>query len=263
MRIRPLSPLLLAAGLLVAAQMIGCATAPTKTPPASPPPGLRFALNYQYDPQSKAHWASSIDVFRGLKRIQHLEVPLGSCDLEKAALKAGRDPLTEKDFDFDGSADLFLWSSSSGKSITLGCVWLYNPARDQFEYSDALSSLSSLDVDPKRKWVLSYETSGNPIQRADGSVYAWQGKELRLLYDMRQTETGPRPGTARREVTQYSGQPRRRAKGKAHGKSSKPSAGEGGETIETLLCTAEITPKDVRYLKGNAEDCLFGIWPAR
>ena len=65
------------------------------------------------------------------------------------------DVLLIEDLNFDGYADLRMARYMFGGANVPYLVWLYNPATSQFESSEALQSLVSLEVDSQNKELVS------------------------------------------------------------------------------------------------------------
>lgn len=64
------------------------------------------------------------------------------------------------DINFDGYNDIFLETLHGATGNESGCVWLYNPTAEHFEYSKEFSSLSSFSLDPGRKIIFTFATGG-------------------------------------------------------------------------------------------------------
>lgn len=106
-----------------------------------------------------------IDVFRDKseKPFQQLE----GCDLEEMeAPPNASDWFVAEDFNFDDYKDVFLttWWGATGNHG--GCIWLFNPSSDRFEYSKELSELPWRRLEPVTKTIFTFENGG-----AAGSVY--------------------------------------------------------------------------------------------
>jgi len=64
------------------------------------------------------------------------------------------------DFNFDGYKDVFLetWHGATGNWG--GCIWLYNPATRQFNYSNEFSKLAGFSLYPKTKTISTFGRGG-------------------------------------------------------------------------------------------------------
>lgn len=100
-----------------------------------------------------------IEVYReGSKQaFQHLS----GCDLEEMEPPArGAQFFTAEDINFDGFKDIFLETGHGATGNISGCVWLYNPATEHFDYSEDFSNLPHFWLDPAKKIIFTFERGG-------------------------------------------------------------------------------------------------------
>lgn len=101
----------------------------------------------------------AIEVFRGDSKaaFQHLT----GCNLEEMEPPgSGSEFFVAEDINFDGYNDIFLktmWGATGNES---GCVWLYNSAAGQFEYSKAFSDLAGFSLEPATKTITTFSRGG-------------------------------------------------------------------------------------------------------
>lgn len=100
----------------------------------------------------------AIEVFRGNSKaaFQHLT----GCNLEEMVPPgSGSEFFVAEDINFDGYNDIFLETLSGARNES-GCVWLYNPATSQFEYSQAFSDLAGFSLEPATKTITTFLGGG-------------------------------------------------------------------------------------------------------
>lgn len=68
--------------------------------------------------------------------------------------------LRAEDVNFDGYRDIYLMTMWGATGNELGCVWLYNPSRGQFDYSKDFSELPGYRLDPASKTILTFANGG-------------------------------------------------------------------------------------------------------
>jgi hypothetical protein len=100
-----------------------------------------------------------IEVYRDRSAtpFQHLT----GCDLE------GMEPpgaaakfFLAEDINFDGYKDIYLETGHGATGNESGCVWLYDPATQRFDFSQAFSDLSRFWLDPSTKTIFTFERGG-------------------------------------------------------------------------------------------------------
>jgi len=121
-----------------------------------------------------------IEVFRG-DSAQPLQ-SLGGCDfIETEPPPRGTSEwFHTDDINFDGYQDLYLMTTWGATGNQNGCVWLYNPATETFEYSTALSQLSRYWLDPASKTIRTFERVGIDIYTAN--KYKLDGNQPVLIW---------------------------------------------------------------------------------
>lgn len=86
------------------------------------------------------------------------------------------------DINFDGYNDIFLETMHGATGNLSGCVWLYNPATERFEYSESFSSLSHFWLDPDRKVIFTFERGGMLGFVHSAGKYAIENNRPALLW---------------------------------------------------------------------------------
>lgn len=124
-------------------------------------PEFRFIVEFESgDPNlpDARPTVRSVTVFRSDKR-EPVQT-LAGCDYSEASGGIQRDDnwLRAVDFDFDGYSDIHLINARARNWI--GCIWLYNPAKDRFEFSQEFSNLGRLAIDSANKAIYSFEAGG-------------------------------------------------------------------------------------------------------
>jgi hypothetical protein len=100
-----------------------------------------------------------VQVFAGAssQRLQNLE----DCEWEgMEAPPKGSDWFRAEDMNFDGYKDVYLLTNWGATGNQLGCIWLYDPASGQFEYSKEFSDLGTLAIDPATKTITTHGNGG-------------------------------------------------------------------------------------------------------
>jgi hypothetical protein len=108
-----------------------------------------------------------IEVFKG-DSAQPLQ-SLGGCDFSETEPppRGTSDWLHTDDINFDGYQDLYLMTNWGATGNQNGCMWLYNPVTEKFEYSKAFSALSRYWLDPASKTIRTFERVGIDIYTAN------------------------------------------------------------------------------------------------
>jgi len=88
------------------------------------------------------------------------------------------------DINFDGYQDLYLLTDWGATGNRHGCIWLYNPATEKFEYSTALSALSGYWLDPASRTIRTFERVGFDIYTAN--KYKFDGNQPVLIWSENQ-----------------------------------------------------------------------------
>jgi hypothetical protein len=134
----------------------------------------QFTFKIIPEPQEEDHdedagiMVHEIEVFVGdaKKPSQHL----AGCDLNEAqSVPSVSDWFRADDFNFDGYKDIYLLTNYGVTGNRNGCVWLYNAATKNFEYSKEFSDLSRYWLDPATKTIFTFSTGG-----AAGMVHSAQ-----------------------------------------------------------------------------------------
>ncbi len=108
------------------------------------------------NPQSTIH---DVQVFRGSSG-EPLQ-KLADCEwLGMEAPYRDSDWFRLEDMNFDGYADIFVLTSWGATGNEGGCVWLFNPNKQSFEFSKEFSELGTYTVDPATKTITTRGHSG-------------------------------------------------------------------------------------------------------
>lgn len=104
-----------------------------------------------------------------------------------------------KDINFDGYKDMIL-SMHSGILINqVGWVWLYNPAKNIFEYSKEYEDkiFSNVEINPKKKYLLTYSDCCAGTEH-NIHIYTWDKEGIKELKscEFKADETGFTPDGA-------------------------------------------------------------------
>jgi hypothetical protein len=90
------------------------------------------------------------------------------------------------DINFDGFQDLYLMTDWGATGNQNGCIWLYNPAIEMFEYSKALSALSRYWLDPASKTIRTFERAGMAGQIYTANKYKLDGNQPVFIWSENQ-----------------------------------------------------------------------------
>jgi len=121
-----------------------------------------------------------IEVYRGesTRAFQHLS----GCDLgEMEPPGRGAEFFTAEDINFDGYKDIFLETGHGATGNEGGCVWLFNPVTESFDYSKEFSGLDRFWLDPATKTILTYERGGMLGFVYGAGIYAVLGNRPVLI----------------------------------------------------------------------------------
>jgi hypothetical protein len=88
------------------------------------------------------------------------------------------------DINFDGYQDIYLMTNWGATGNQNGCIWLYDPATERFEYSTALSQLSRYWLDPASKTIRTFEKVGMDVYTAN--KYKVDGNQPVLIWSENQ-----------------------------------------------------------------------------
>jgi len=100
-----------------------------------------------------------IEVYRGdsARPLQHLT----GCEWsEMEPPPTGSDWFRTEDVNFDGYNDIYVMTTWGATGNQYGCVWLYNPATERFEYSKEFSELPRHWLDAASKTILTFDKGG-------------------------------------------------------------------------------------------------------
>jgi hypothetical protein len=100
-----------------------------------------------------------IKVFKGNldQPLQHLT----DCELgEMEPPPRNSDWFHTDDINFDGYQDIYLMTNWGATGNQYGCVWLYNPRTEKFDYSKEFSHLSNYWLDPATKTIRTFDKGG-------------------------------------------------------------------------------------------------------
>ena len=64
------------------------------------------------------------------------------------------------DLNFDGYKDIYILTVWGATGNEFGCVWLYDPATERFDYSKEFSELSTFTLDPATKTIITHGNGG-------------------------------------------------------------------------------------------------------
>jgi len=126
-----------------------------------------------------------INVFKGdsARPLQNL----AGCDLdEMQPPQRGGDWFHTDDFNFDGYQDIYLMTNWGATGNHYGCIWLYNPATEKFDYSKALSQLSGYWLDPASKTIRTFDRGGMAGQVYIANQYKMEDDQPVLIWSQHQ-----------------------------------------------------------------------------
>jgi len=126
-----------------------------------------------------------IEVFKG-DSAQPLQ-SLTGCDFgEMETPQRHGDWFHTDDINFDGYQDIYLMTNWGATGNQNGCIWLYNPATERFEYSTAFSQLSRYWLDPASKTVRTFERGGMAGDVFTANRYKMDGNQPVLIWSENQ-----------------------------------------------------------------------------
>jgi len=100
-----------------------------------------------------------VQVFRGDSG--ELMQTLEGCEFsEMEAPAKGADWFRAQDINFDGHRDLFLRTMWGATGNEFGCVWLYQPQKGRFQFSQEFSALGGFRLDPATKTITTHSNGG-------------------------------------------------------------------------------------------------------
>jgi hypothetical protein len=122
-----------------------------------------------------------IEVFKG-DSAQPLQ-SLGGCNFSEteAPPRGTSEWFHTDDINFDGYQDLYLLTDWGATGNQHGCIWLYNPATEKFDYSEALSALSRYWLDSASKTIRTFERAGMAGQIYTANKYKLDGNQPVLI----------------------------------------------------------------------------------
>jgi len=154
--------------------------------PDSPPVTFRIIPEpREADPYGNARsTVRDIEVFRGDSNqpFQHLS----GCDFAsmEPPPRAETDPpwFHAEDVNFDGFEDIFILTTWGATGNQSGCMWLFNPASQRFEYSKEFSDLPRHWLDTTRKTIVTFGGGGMAGMVHQGERYKIENGHLALIY---------------------------------------------------------------------------------
>jgi hypothetical protein len=126
-----------------------------------------------------------VEVFKG-DSAQPLQ-RLAGCDFgEMEAPRRQVDWFRTDDINFDGYQDIYLMTNWGATGNQYGCIWLYNPATEKFDYSKALSQLSRYWLDPSSKTIRTFDKFGMAGDAHTANRYKIVGNKPVLIWSEHQ-----------------------------------------------------------------------------
>ena len=98
----------------------------------------------------------------------------------------GEDWFRAVDFNFDGYKDIYVLTDWGATGNSQGCIWLYNPATMQFDYSPEFSNLGTFTVDPAQKTIITWANGGMAGGVHSADKYKVENNRPVLIYNERQ-----------------------------------------------------------------------------
>jgi len=98
----------------------------------------------------------------------------------------GEDWFRAVDFNFDGYQDIYVLTSWGATGNNQGCIWLYNPAAKQFEYSPEFSDLGTFTLDRPNKTIITWGNGGMAGGVHSAAKYKVEANRPVLVYDEKQ-----------------------------------------------------------------------------
>jgi len=86
------------------------------------------------------------------------------------------------DYNFDGYQDVYLLTNWGATGNQYGCVWLFNPATKNFDYSKEFSDLSRGWLDPASKTIFTFSKGGMAGMVHTGKKCAVENNRLVLIW---------------------------------------------------------------------------------
>lgn len=118
---------------------------------------------------------NALKVYRDDIFVQELKYPTDHAG--EFVLDYAKNHISFIDMNFDGKEDICLTVSASGEKYAYYC-WIYDTTKDEFQYNETLSSLTSISVDNENKQVISTEEK-------DGKkvyvIYEWKDGEFKKI----------------------------------------------------------------------------------
>lgn len=126
-----------------------------------------------------------VEVFWGdsLQPTQHLT----GCEwIGMEAPPRGEDWFRAVDFNFDGYQDIYVLTNWGATGNDQGCIWLYNPATQRFDYSPEFSDLGTFTLDPANKKIITWANGGMAGRVHSAEKYKVDNNRPVVIYDENQ-----------------------------------------------------------------------------
>jgi hypothetical protein len=161
--------------LALAASTVAFAQVQPNPVPGLPGIGLEEGINAAGD-------LETITVFKDGKQIQTLPV----CTEHAVSRKSPLGSINVADMNFDNYPDLLLEVSNKDDNATF-CVWLWEPASQQFVASPELSKITNPQPHPDDQTITSLTNMDCQGACHDQKTYKWSTGELKLVKEVSQT----------------------------------------------------------------------------
>lgn len=119
--------------------------------------------------------STSLKVYKDDVFVQELTYPENK--MNDFVLGFAQNHIAFQDMNFDGNEDICLTISASD-GIFNYCCWLYDSAKGEFVYNEALSAFTSMALDSVNKQVVVTEKDGENVSYI---LYEWVNGELKKL----------------------------------------------------------------------------------
>ncbi len=141
----------------------------------------QFSFDYVLD---SAGGIQQIKVLRNGRQLQLLD----SCTGQSVPHQNGLGELAREDFNFDGYPDLVMRATTDREENSTYCIWLFDPAAQQFALSEGLSALPNPTPEPSSKTIVSRKNEDCAGGCYDEGTYSWKNGELVLVREDWQRE---------------------------------------------------------------------------
>jgi len=151
-------------------------------------PGLpEFTFKVIPEVRDKDQWGNAqavvrdIEVYRGDAKqpLQHL-TDCNWSDMEPPPRDS--DWVRAEDMNFDGYNDIYVMTNWGATGNQYGCVWLYNPATQRFDFSKEFSELPRFWRDPTAKTIFTFDKGGAAGLVHDANRYKVENNKPVLVW---------------------------------------------------------------------------------